>query len=91
MASVLQDMYLWLRFSPETARLLIREQELDSPERLRVLTDKNVDDICNVLRKQGSKNANWMPKRGQQVSVTAQENLKLAIFLFHHWWRYTFN
>ena len=30
-----------------------------------------------------------MPNRGQQVSVIAQENLKLAAFLFHHRWRCT--
>ena len=46
---------------------------LDSPERLRV-TNKNVDDICNVLRKPGGKNADEMCHRGQQVSVIAQEN-----------------
>ena len=32
MASWLQDMYLWLEFSPEAAKLLIREQGLDSPD-----------------------------------------------------------
>ena len=35
MVSWLQDMYLWLGLSPEAARLLVREQELDSPERLK--------------------------------------------------------
>ena len=87
----LQDMYLWLRFSPEAARLLIREHGLDSPDSLRVLTDKNVDDICNVMREPGSKNSDGTPNRGQQVSVIAKENLKLAVFLFHHWWRCTFD
>ena len=28
---------------------------------------------------------------GQQVSVIAQENLKLAVFLSHHRWRCTFD
>ena len=51
-------MYVWLGFSPKAAKLLVREQGLDNPERLRVLTDKNVDDICNVVRKPGGKNAN---------------------------------
>ena len=37
----------------------------------------------------GRKNANGMLNRGQQVSVIALENLKLAAFLFHHRWRYT--
>ena len=85
MSSWLQDMYLQLRFSPEAASLLIREQGLDSPERLRALIDKNVDYISNVVRKPGGKNAYGTPHREQQVSVIAKENLKLAAFLFHHW------
>ena len=91
MALWLQDMYLWLGFSSEAARLLVREQRLDSPERIRVLINKNVDDIYNVMRKPGDKNANGTSDSGQHVSVTAQENLKLAVFLFHHRWRCTFN
>ena len=89
MALKLQDMYTRLGFSPKAAKLLVREQGLNSPDRLRVLTDKNVDDICNVMRKPGGKNADGTPDRGQQVSVIAQENLKLAAFLFHHRWRCT--
>ena len=87
MVSWLQDMYIWLGFSPEAAKLLIREQGLDSPERLS--TDKNVDDICNVVRKPGGKNAHGMSNKRQHISVIAQENLKLATFLFHHRWRCT--
>ena len=82
-------MYIWLGFSPKAAKLLIREQGLDSPERLRVLTDKNVDYICYVMRKLGSKNADEMPNIGQKVSFITQENLKLTAFLFHHRWRCT--
>ena len=73
-----------LRFSPEAARLLVREQKLDSPERLRILMDKNVNDIFNVIRKPVVKNANGMPNKELQVAVIAQENLKLAVFIFHH-------
>ena len=64
MASWLQDMYIWLEFSPKAEKFLIREQGLYSPDRLRVLTDKNVDDTCNVMRKPGGKNANEMPDKG---------------------------
>ena len=81
------EYYIQLGFSPEAAKLLIREQGLESSERLRVLTDKNVDDICNVVRKPCGKNANR--DRGQQVSVIAEENQKLAASLFHHRWRCT--
>ena len=65
MASWLQDMYSRVGFSSEAARLLIREQGLDIPNKLRALTDKNGNDICNVMRKPGSKNVNETPDRGQ--------------------------
>ena len=29
-----QDIYIWLGFSPEAAKFLVREQGLDSPESL---------------------------------------------------------
>ena len=58
---------------------------------MEIFKDKNVDDICNDIRKPGNKNADGMPDKGQQVSVTAQEKLKLAAFLFHHSWRCTLN
>ena len=77
-------MYIILGYSPKADKLLFTEQGLDSPEKLRVLTNKNVNDICHIVRKPGTKNANGMPNRGQQISVKAQENLKLAVFLFHH-------
>ena len=32
-----------------------------------------------------------IPSKGQQVSVIAQENLKLAVLPFHHVWRCTFD
>ena len=84
MSLQLQDMTLQLGFSPKAAKLLIREMGINSPGRMRVLKDKDVHDICNVVRKSGSKSADGMPDRGQKVSIMAQENLKLAPFLFHH-------
>ena len=57
----------------------------------RVLTDKNVDDICNVMRKPGNKNVNGTPNKRQWVSAIAKEKLKLDVFLFHHQWRCTFD
>ena len=82
---------MWLGLSLKAARLHIKEQGLNSHERLRVLPDKNINDICNVMRKLGNKNVNRMPNRGQQVSIIAQENLKLAAFLFHHRWKCAFD
>ena len=51
--------------SPKAARSLVREQGLDSPDWLIVLIDKNVDSVCNFIRKAGGKNADGMPDRGQ--------------------------
>ena len=72
MVSWLQDMYLWLGFSYVAARLLVRDQGLDSHERMRVFMDKNVDDICNVMRNPGIKKADGAPDRGHQLSVISQ-------------------
>ena len=86
----LQGMNILLLLSLKAARLHIRKQGLDHPDRWRVLADKNVDDISNVMRKPDGKNDNKMPDRGQQVSVITQEKLKLATFLIHHRRRGTF-
>ena len=56
---------------------------------MRAITGENIDDICNFVRKSGSKNANRMPNRWQQISVIVQENLELATLPFHHKWRCT--
>ena len=65
-------MYIWLGFSPKAAKLLGRGQGLDNTDRLRVFMVMNVDDICNVGRKPGSKNADGTSNREQKVSVMVQ-------------------
>ena len=84
-------MYIQLGLNPKVAKLIIREQGLNSPDRLRILTDKNNDGICNVVRKPDSKNIDQTPDRKQQISVIAQENPKLLGFLFYHRLRCTFD
>ena len=49
--------------------------------------NKIVDDICSIMRKPGNKNVDGTPNRGSQASVMAQENLRLADFLFYYSWR----
>ena len=46
----------------------------------------SMTNVMTYMRKPGGKNANGTPNQGQQVSVIAQENLKLAVFLFNHRW-----
>ena len=84
MALWLQDMNLELGFSPKAAWLHVREQGLDSTDRLWLITDKNVDDTCNIMRKQYCKNAGGMPDRVQQFSVIAQDNMMLADWKWLH-------
>ena len=45
MALWLHNMYIWLWYNLKAVNLLVREQGLDSPESLRILTNKNVNDI----------------------------------------------
>ena len=56
--------YVFVAFSSEAIRLLIRKQGLDSLERIIVLTDKKVNDIHNIVRKPGNKNANGISNTG---------------------------
>ena len=63
-------MYLQLGLSHKVVRLLIREQGLDSPDRLRV--------FCNVVRKPDGKNADRKPDRGKQVSVMSPTELEAS-------------
>ena len=84
MASYLQEMHVCLRFSPNAAKKQANEQGLNNSDHLQVFNNKNVNGICNVVRKPDSKNANKMFDRGQQVSVMAQKNLKLTALLFHY-------
>ena len=48
----------------------IQSQGLDCSERQRVLTNKNLDDIYNVIRKSGSKNANEISDRLKAISFS---------------------
>ena len=64
-------MYAQLGFRNEAARVLFYGEHLDSPDRLRVLTSRNVDDICNVVRKSGIKSAAGLPNRGCQGGTSS--------------------
>ena len=48
------------------AQLLVREWGLDSPERLQVISDKNVNDIYNVIRNQAARMPKECPKGGNR-------------------------
>ena len=62
-ACKLEVMCAWLGFTCNAARVLVHENGLNSPVRLRVLNHKNLDYTCNVVRKPGGKSAHSSPKR----------------------------
>ena len=63
----LQEMCLWLVFSPKGAQLLVREEGQDSS-----FCQKECQQHLQYYEKTGSKNADRTPNRGQQVSVITQ-------------------
>ena len=64
MTCKLKAMHVRLGFIHDAARVLVHKQGLDSPDRLRVLSNVSVDDICSIIRKSDGKNANSSPDRG---------------------------
>ena len=91
MTLLLQEIYVQLGFSLKATRILFHKQILYILDQLSILSDKNVDDICNVMVKPDGKNAVRTPDRRPQVLVITPKHLKLASFLFHHRWRCTYN
>ena len=49
-----------------------------------ILSDKNVDDTCNVRMKSRGKTAKVNPVRGEKVTVIAQENFRLTLSTLQH-------
>ena len=69
MVCKLDAMHVQLGFSHDSARVLVHKQGLNSTYRLRALTNKNVDDICNVTRKPGGKSTNNLPTDGNKYQL----------------------
>ena len=83
MALGLQMLYLQIRCSIKAGGIIFKEQGLLSTGPLQVLTDNNINVICNVTRKLGNKNANATCNREHQVAVMSGENFKLTAFLIY--------
>ena len=46
------------------------------------LSDEDIAAICDVIRRPGGFVRSKMSERGEQISVLAAKNLKLAVFMF---------
>ena len=75
------DLYIRLGFSDEVADYLAKTEGIDSCETLSSQTDSDIDTICSVIRK-GQDGIDRM-----SIPITAQQNLKLAVFEMKHWLR----
>ena len=72
-------------FSAETSLVITDAQGIDFMEELDILTDGEIDNICNVIRRPGGINPiTNVAGLGIQVSLRAKGNLKLASFLLKH-------
>ena len=86
--------YARLGFENDAATMITDDQELDSVEELQILTDAEVENLCKVLRRPGGTISNpnaanqgqpaQIPNPGIQVSLRAENNLKLGCFYIRH-------
>ena len=89
----MKDVYVGLGFTANAALKMVTQQGIDSLEELRELDDKEVENLCRVLRKPGgfmpNPNADPDPAMNQpaeifdpgtQVSTRAENLLKQACF-----------
>ena len=73
-----------LGFTAQAASAITDAQGIDSLDELRVLDDSKVENLCKVVRHPGGVDAGRRADNGHQVSLRAENNLKLACFYVRH-------
>ena len=71
-------MFRRLRFTAAAATALVDEQNLDTLEEIRNLTNDEVSTLCKIIRRPGGFNA------GIPISFVAETNLKQACYYIYH-------
>jgi hypothetical protein len=92
--NALRLMYVRMGFSNQMAAYITNEQGINSLEELENLDDKAVERLCQALKKPGGTIPNpnagaqgapaLIPNPGFNVSIKAEENLKLAAYYIRH-------
>ena len=81
----LRSAYLRIVFSAEAALLVTGEQGIDCMEGLDILTDGDIENMCKFVRRPGGINPiTNVANLGLQVSLRAENDLKLARFFLKH-------
>ena len=78
----MQMIFIRLSFSQPVAQKLLEDQWIDSPKTLASLSTEDISAIYDVIRRFGGLVNKRTPDRGDQTSVLATSNLKLAMFIF---------
>ena len=76
-------------FTQATTKTIVNEHGIDSCAKLRFLKDKELENLCKVVRHPGSANQGNppVPNLGHPVSFVAKNNLKLTTYwLCHQIW-----
>lgn len=73
-----------LGFTQEAATDIRDVQQVNSLPEIGLLTDKDVENLCKIVRRPGGTNASGTVNPGNSVSLRAETNLKLAVYWYHH-------
>ena len=94
--AALRQALVRLGFTNEAATYITTDQGIDSLEQLRYLTDEECTNLCKVTRRPGGTIDNpeaddagpaLIPNPGTQVSLRAENNLKLAAYMLRYYER----
>ena len=77
----MQVMYLRLDYSQTVVEKHVVDQGIDFPCTLASLSDKDISEICDVIRRPGGIVTRSITDRGSQISVVVAKDLNLAMFI----------
>ena len=81
----LRNAYVWIEFSTEATLVITDTQGIDCMQELKIFTDGEIENLCKVIRRPGGINPiTNIANLGIQVSLRAENNLKLASFFLKH-------
>lgn len=89
----MRGVFTRLGFTVDAARVIVDDQGIDDIQEMTILSDLEVENLCKVVRRPGGVIPNpnaaegqpqVIPNQGSQVSLRAENNLKLACFWLRH-------